>query len=1583
MENVIRWGHFSDLHFAFGDSFSTKLLRDRLLKKIEEDKIKLDFIVITGDISHKGDFSDDTFDFINDLLSKTECKKENIFICCGNHDIERKGDRCELISSYIKKKEQDSNYNVDNYALKLSENNISQFMCGGVFKDNYNYPSYIVTEYNVHTHSCIAKIYSYSTKNCRWNIMSDAMHPFKDGIYNFTPERHKSKVQSVDKAISQPYGKPMQTPRIYEYENQPNMDIGSLYHNLQQLIKSTTAVLKRVNPNNIFQNNSARIMSMIEGVEEKHLILCDRIYNKFHESSRYRSLRDLILCLTDNTILSANRNIDACYTAITDWLELVKELTDSTSPQTTDILSFSTRNYPEAIIMPVIQNYDSLFIISSEFIIGDGIDDENMLSRLSITKKIIEDENGVFFGFIDQLNNLKDIILRKEVGYFCLSADEGYGKTSIMSKLIGCIMESRNFPNSGKIASLLPWLPKMIVVFGKQVTNVNDAVKMIIEQANLMLINPVLYNSNALQDLNAILYMTFEALSKELGGIVIIIDAVDEFKSSDLTFLPESLPKGITVFISARKFPRDYNSGKKPINNIKHSGFTSKDEKAIIDFYGLSPKVKGVNSFVKDVLRKTNGWPLIVCDIKKQLEAVNNDPTKVKIETSLNSVFYRKKNMWKENGSTDCCRWKLLELFSVCASSSYLSRDNIQSYLMANSKYSNIHSEDIGSVLDSVYDQLVSNDGGFYKLKYASFAEYVLDNKTGFTSIELRRVIEEVVSWLCDNANDNFELLAPFYLAWYDSVEEKIKTEIEKIIDILIEKNKNDILILIADTLMTKGKPNYAIERCLEYALKQEESAQLLYAKYLFNIIKTDDSKKKAIDFCMDLSEKENEQAIIFYTDLLLSGSKYVDNDERKALEYLSKIENKGSTNVLGSIYNIISNKSGRYYDNDRAISILYKLTNKNDLSGMAILGSRLIDGNGIKQNKPEGEKLLRKAVEAGEPQAIAALGSRLIDGNGIKQNKTEGEKWLRKAAKAGEPQAMGALGSRLINGKGIEQNKPEGEKWLRKAAEVGEPQSMGVLGWRLVNGSGIEQNRLEGEKWLRKAAEVGEPQSMADLGWRLIDGDGVKQNKLEGEKLLRKAAEVGETIAMRVLGLRLIDGNGIEQNKPEGEKWLRKAAEAEEPQAMRVLGLRLIDGYGIDQRKLEGEKWLRKAVKAGEPQAMGVLGWRLLDGDGVEQNKCEGEKWLRKAAEVEEPQAMRVLGLRLIEGSGIEQNKSEGEKWLRKAVKVGEIQAMADLALRLIDGDGVEQNKPEGEKWLRKVANAGEPQAMRVLGIRLFEGNGIEQNKPEGEKWLRKAAKAGESQAMRMLGLRLINGNGVKQNKPEGEKWLRKAVEAGEAQAMAELGWRLIDGDGVEQNIIEGINLCKAAIDKGNSDAASILGFSLYKSKDYNQSIYCFEKGLLLGSDSCKINLSYAIRKGKYPNYHGTPSIEELLSDLVNKERNTFALINFALYIVSDLYISNDWVKADNYISLINNTDNENIDNATNWWQTVSDEGDFEGDLVLGWLCVKGKAKDPKGMTIKERFTNSSKIYSIPDWLMKQANIMTGNGVNITGSEE
>lgn len=100
----LRIVHLSDLHVnkAYESNYQKYVLSPLLqCLSVENTKKKIDLICITGDLIDKGGYGYssivdaftyfDTF-FLNQLIKTIGIKKENIIICPGNHDIDRKKD---------------------------------------------------------------------------------------------------------------------------------------------------------------------------------------------------------------------------------------------------------------------------------------------------------------------------------------------------------------------------------------------------------------------------------------------------------------------------------------------------------------------------------------------------------------------------------------------------------------------------------------------------------------------------------------------------------------------------------------------------------------------------------------------------------------------------------------------------------------------------------------------------------------------------------------------------------------------------------------------------------------------------------------------------------------------------------------------------------------------------------------------------------------------------------------------------------------------------------------------------------------------------------------------------------------------------------------------------------------------------------------------------------------------------------------------------------------------------------------------------------------------------------------------------
>ena len=97
----LRWLQLSDIHFQY-DNCDTQWLRDMLPEYLKEEKVKCDFMVITGDLLYKGQGNyKDVAEYIDDIANIVEVEKENIFIIPGNHDLKRNSIRKCILGGII------------------------------------------------------------------------------------------------------------------------------------------------------------------------------------------------------------------------------------------------------------------------------------------------------------------------------------------------------------------------------------------------------------------------------------------------------------------------------------------------------------------------------------------------------------------------------------------------------------------------------------------------------------------------------------------------------------------------------------------------------------------------------------------------------------------------------------------------------------------------------------------------------------------------------------------------------------------------------------------------------------------------------------------------------------------------------------------------------------------------------------------------------------------------------------------------------------------------------------------------------------------------------------------------------------------------------------------------------------------------------------------------------------------------------------------------------------------------------------------------------------------------------------------
>lgn len=151
--------HITDFHFNKKHTVEQEILVTKLcneINKIEE----VSFIFFTGDLVDKGGDKGKNFSLasqilFDEILAKTNIKKEQIFICCGNHDVNRNKEMPAL-KAFV-----DNISNVEDLNMFLVRDK-RQFE--GSLENIKNYINYQNNFYNG-THDLVDKLYSVHIRN--------------------------------------------------------------------------------------------------------------------------------------------------------------------------------------------------------------------------------------------------------------------------------------------------------------------------------------------------------------------------------------------------------------------------------------------------------------------------------------------------------------------------------------------------------------------------------------------------------------------------------------------------------------------------------------------------------------------------------------------------------------------------------------------------------------------------------------------------------------------------------------------------------------------------------------------------------------------------------------------------------------------------------------------------------------------------------------------------------------------------------------------------------------------------------------------------------------------------------------------------------------------------------------------------------------------------------------------------------------------------------------------------------------------------------------------------------------------------
>jgi len=179
----IRILHLTDFHYenTVTSNPIQKRLIDSLIKSLEGEKSKIDFIFFTGDLVNKGTSLDD-FNNASDLLLTKISKlldvpKTNVMICAGNHDVHR-GQELDDISVSISKI--NNNNELDKYITKQDgkslfaslENfrNYCQFQ-NQFYKDHLELGDEINEMFSIHGRNKGGVNISITTINSAWRAL--------------------------------------------------------------------------------------------------------------------------------------------------------------------------------------------------------------------------------------------------------------------------------------------------------------------------------------------------------------------------------------------------------------------------------------------------------------------------------------------------------------------------------------------------------------------------------------------------------------------------------------------------------------------------------------------------------------------------------------------------------------------------------------------------------------------------------------------------------------------------------------------------------------------------------------------------------------------------------------------------------------------------------------------------------------------------------------------------------------------------------------------------------------------------------------------------------------------------------------------------------------------------------------------------------------------------------------------------------------------------------------------------------------------------------------------------------------------
>ena len=924
---IVRWGHFSDLHFKDWGGFTTNLLKKKLPEALGENNVKFDYMFITGDIFHKGVFDAEIKDFINEIASVAECDKENIIICPGNHDGERTEIRKMVLDRFISKREENPNVEMDEEFY----NTLVSVPFKGFIE---SYESIIDRKPQSILH------YTKKLNHINLYVLNTAV--FAGQTYPRKEEWTKEEQSREDKNLYICDSKLFELEKLAKNDGFSDSDL--------------TLVIGHHGIECFTDEEQKRLKAFID--EQKiDLYLCGHVHTNTNKEIEETDCIRQVSCgglfsgdyVEPSFIIgeynSDNNNVTLTNYAFDSKLQWAKN-TAANNPYHHGVHSYIPQKFVGLPHVCTPSKYDgqALYEISKKRY--EQTDTSPSKSIIHAIKKDVEDVKEIFYGYEIELEKLKSLV--EHNGYVYVHGQQLFGKTYLISKLIYDISTQDDFSTDFS-GHPIPWIHKCFVVIGKRASSKDRGIEMLIEQANAVLCEPVKLEKRDYDKYGFSSIM--QKLSKELEHVTVIFDALDEMGMDDLELFTEPLPDNCTVILSSKT---KLAKSEKNIENPKSIDLQGFKENDILKILNRNKKEPNVTRFVNFLMNKTKGNPCFILDIAKKIKENNNEipnnyPEAYKYVTSLENFFANFKKLWLSEPVLK----ELLKMFAVFERIDYLTVEHMQAYLLSIGKP--VDSDSINQLLSLVINQLDTNDDGRYKLKYNAFVGYLIKK---YTAADFKMVFDSVSDLLI--SEKNYEHLGLLFLNWNLQKEiDEEKTEIitkksDEILDALIENkiiaNSSIIQAMCAivkrDSEMQPRLHSYII-KCFD-TLEEKDDYNIIsaYFDYSYGISDTNEAKKEAVNYIKKLADQGNKGAALCYAELIAYGDIYTEKNVDMAIHYL-KISGEDFRSV-GRLYNIYNHEKK---DKTLRNEYLDKLIKCENAAAQCVYASHLATGSVYKKD--------------------------------------------------------------------------------------------------------------------------------------------------------------------------------------------------------------------------------------------------------------------------------------------------------------------------------------------------------------------------------------------------------------------------------------------------------------------------------------------------------------------------------------------------------------------------------------------------------------------------------------------------------